>query len=522
MKKILLPILLLFPLVIAGCNASSTTSGKNKITPISEIKKTESGKTYYSVDGKCVTPIGVQIRTDLIIWEEKQPFSVVEDRLTRAKNLGVSLVEIPIVWRYTEPTEDAYDFRVLAKILNKAYELNLKVEILTFGTNTTGWSANVPDYVKNDADTYPRYQSKSATGLFLVQNNKNLLLREGKWFDAMMTSIKNWSDNHDNAHVVSAIQIHNESDTFPRFVLSQQEIKTVDGSRRLTDIEAWIETKDAYDYLGGIVKKSDYPCITRVNVAQAYKDSWKSFVVDIFNLENIDIIGDDTYEQTVAFNKNVILDFNSEEEFNGNNFPHISENDGSYATTPSLILATTALGGGYLIYDLATPEIALDSYGWDDWSILNPRTLEDKAHTPLARNIIKGISLAGSKYVLTDKENIAAFNVKSNLPDETISQAIQTTHALINFETSTKALAYALTSENEIYVYTTSASSFTFHNVTLGGVSAGYIDSDGSFVKQSDASLTSNTLNAEGETLYKIEVTSVENTLISNTVRSIG
>ncbi len=519
MKKKLLLTLMLFSLVLTGCNNQDTLEEKKFI---SEIKKTTTGKTYYSVDDKSITPIGVQIRTDLLLWEEKQDFSVVEDRLQRAKDLGVTLVEIPITWKDTEINKDAYDFRMLGKILNKAYDLDLKIEILTFGTNTTGWSDNVPNYIKQDANTYPRYQSKSQNGLFLVQNNENLLSREGKWLDAMMTSIKTWSDNHNNAHVVSAIQIHNESDTFPRFILSQQEIKTVDGSRRLTDIEAWKETKEAYNYLGGIVKNSDYPCITRVNVAQAYKDTWKSFVIDIFNLENIDIIGDDTYEQTVAFNKSVIQDFNSIEDFNGNNFPHISENDGSYATTPSLILASTALGGGYMIYDLATPEIALDEYGWDDWSILNPRTLEDKSHTSLTRNIIKGISLAGNKYTLTDKENIAAFNIKTNLPEEKLKQHIQTTHALIDFETDSKALAYAITSNTEIYLYATSNSSFTFSNVTLGKVQTGYVNTDGLFIKNSDVTITNNTLFAQGETLYRIDVNNIESQLISNTVRSIG
>ena len=39
--------------------------------------KTSSGKTYYSVDGKPITPIGVQIRTDLLIYEEQCDFEVI-------------------------------------------------------------------------------------------------------------------------------------------------------------------------------------------------------------------------------------------------------------------------------------------------------------------------------------------------------------------------------------------------------------------------------------------------------------
>lgn len=511
--------LLIPTLLLSCCGKSPEPEDKS----ISKILKTESGKTYYSLDNKPITPIGVQIRTDVLLNWEKQDFSAVEERFQKAKDLGVSLIEIPVHWSACEPTKDAYTFRDLGKMLTKADELGLKVEVLTFGTNTTGWSGQVPDYIKADSDTYPRYQSSvSPNDYFMVQNNKNLLEREGKWIGSLMEAIKAWSDTHDNKHVVSAIQIHNESDTFPRFVLDQQKIMTVDGSRRLTDIEAWKETYEAYDYLGGIVKQSAYPCITRVNVAQAYKDAWQSFVPEIFKLKNIDIVGDDTYEKTVAFNKLVIEDFNSQEYFEGNNFPHVSENDGSYETTPSLILASTAMGGGYMIYDLATPVYGIEQMGWDDWGILDSKTLEDKSHTELTRNIIKGISKAGSDYVLADKENIAAFNVTTNMPKESITQNIQTTHVLINFETATGALGYAVSSNDHIDVYVTSDSKLVFSNVTLGSASIGYVDDSGVFTKNKDVSLSGNTLEAKGENLYRIEITKVDSILKSNTVRNIG
>ena len=220
--------------------------------------------------------------------------------------------------------------------------------------------------------------------------------------------------------------------------------------------------------------------------------------------------------------KEVIENFNSKDEFNGNNFPHVSENDGNYETTPSLVLASTLMGGGYMIYDLATPIYGIEQLGWDDWGILNPRTLEDKGHTALSRNIIKGITKAGSDYVLADKENIAGFNLTSNLPKDRITQNIQTTHAMINFVTESGAIGYAVTSNSYIDVYVTSAAKLTFSNVTLGTVAIGNVDCDGNFAKTSDASLSGNTLNAEGEKMYRIEVTSVDSILKSNTVRNVG
>lgn len=521
-KKLSLIIILLLVFIISGCTKTTTTKPEIK-EYISSINKTPSGKTYYSLNNTPVTPIGVQIRTDLLLYREQCDFSEIEKRFEMAKSLGVSMVEIPIPWYACEKEEGVYDFRDLGKMLNLASSLDLKIEILLFGTNTTGWSDMVPSYIKNDKEKYPRYISKKdSNGLFLVQNDEDLLDREGKWVEAMMEAIKLWSDTN-NKYVVSAIQIHNESDTFPRFVLSQQEIMTVDNSRRLSDIEAWKETLEAYNYLGKIVKNSSYPCITRVNVAQSYKDSWEGFVYDIFNLEGIDIIGDDAYEKTVAFNKALILDFNNEEIFNGNNFPHISENDGSYNTTPSLILASTALGGGYMIYDLATPVIALDSYGWDDWSIFNPRTLEEKSHTTLTSNIITGISKAGADYVLSDKEDIAAFNIKQNVPKEEFTQIIQTTDAVINFSTSSGAIGYVITNEKYIDMYFTSDATIELSNISYENVLyEGYVDMNGKFTESSKTDITNQTLNLKGGIMYRLNVESIESELRSTTVKNIG
>lgn len=527
LKKILL---LLLILLMCSCNSNSNDNSpsdeqQNNISAISFIEKTADGKTYYCLDGKPFMPIGVQIRTDLLLYKENCEFDVIVEMFTKAKELGVTMVEIPVPWYATETSEGVYNFRDIGKMMTLAKQLGLKIEFLLFSTNTTGWSDNVPDYIKNDSDTYSRYISKvSPNGLFLVQNDPDLLDREGKWLNAMMDSIATWSTTNNDEHVVVSIQIHNESDTFPRFVLSQQQIMMPDNSRRLTDIEAWKETIEAYDYLGKIVKKSKYPCITRVNLAQAYKGSWEDFTGKIFNLEGIDIVGDDTYAKTVAFNKEVILDFNNEVLFNKNNYPHISENDGSYNTVPSLILSTTAIGGGYMIYDLATPIIALDEYGWDDWSILNPRTLEYKPHTELTRKVIKGIVMAGSDYVLANVGDIAAFNVVNDVPQETITQTIQTSHASITFETKEGALGYVITSNEYIDIYFTASATLKISNVVYENkLYSGSVDLSGIFVENGlPVEIASDTFTVEGEQFYRLKVSSVISTLISNCLENIG
>lgn len=516
--------LTLLGLFITSCSNVNNSSTNEKTPTISEIKKTSDGKTYYSVDNKPITPLGVQIRTDLLIYEENKDFDEIEKYFKIAKEIGFSLVEIPVRWKDCEKSEGVYTFKDVGKLLSIANKYNLKVEILLFGTNTTGWSDFVPQYIKDDEVKYPRYKSvNSPSSLFLKQDDENLLEKEGKWVSALMDSISMWSENNNNNHIVSAIQIHNESDTFPRFILAQQNILTIDETRKLSDIEAWKETLTAYDYLGKIVKNSSYKCITRVNVAQAYKDSWKSFVKDIFNLEGIDIVGDDTYEQTVTFNKKVIEDFNSEEIFNKNNFPHISENDGSYITTPSLILASIAMGGGYMVYDLATPLIATTSYGWDDWSLVNNKTLEYKEHTYLTKDIITGINKAGSDIILTNCEDIIAFNVTDNTPQENKKQTIQTSKAMITFETNSKALGYAITSNSYIDLFFTNDCNITIYNVNYEKtLYTGYVDYESNFIKESESFINNETLNLKGNTFYRINVNSIESTLKSNSKNYIG
>ncbi len=516
--------IILLSLLASSCNNTNNSSFNNNQAVISEIKKNDEGKTYYSVDDKPITPIGVQIRTDLLIYEENKDFTEIEKYFQIAKDIGFTLVEIPIRWKDCEKSEGIYNFKDLGKILTIANNLSLKVEILLFGTNTTGWSDNVPQYIKDDEIKYPRYKSiNTPSGLFLKQDDEKLLDKEGKWVNALMDSISLWSENNNNAHVVSAIQIHNESDTFPRFILAQQNIMTIDETRKLSDIEAWKETLTAYDYLGKIVKNSSYKCLTRVNVAQAYKDSWQGFVKDIFDLEGIDIVGDDTYEQTVTFNKMVIEDFNSEDIFNKNNFPHISENDGSYISTPSLILASIAMGGGYMVYDLATPEIATTTYGWDDWSLIDNKTLAYKEHTYLTKDIILGINKAGSDMILTNNYDIMAFNVIENTPQDYKKQTIQTTKAMISFETNNKAMGYAITNEKYIDLFFTNDCNITIYNVNYEKtLYTGYVDYDGNFIKETENPITSDTLSLKGNTFYRINVNNIENTLKSNSIKFIG
>ena len=50
----------------------------------------------------------------------------------------------------------------------------------------------------------------------------------------------------------------------------------------------------------------------------------------------------------------------------------------------------------------------------------------------------------------------------------------------------------------------------------------GYVDYEGNFIKESESPISSDTLNLKGNTFYRINVNSIDNTLKSNSIKFIG
>ncbi len=498
------------------------------VAPVSCLKTTEGGRRYIEMDGKPFTYIGGQLRVDGYMDQDKQTIDDMEKYFKLAAETNVNVVELPIQWKDIEPEKDVYEFKNVGKLLGFAKKYGLKAELLLFTVNVCGSSSVAPQYIESDANTYPRYPSNVKGTVFYEQDNPNLLDRESKAVRNLMNAVASWCKAA-GENVVLAVQVHNEPDVFPLWRLKEQNVLTLDGSRKLTDIEAWDETLYALDYIGKVVKSSDYPCLTRVNTAIAWRDRWESFVPRIYELEGIDMVGDDTYNETVVQNKQVMINLSTGKL--ANNLPHVAENRGSYASTPSCILGTVCAGGGYLIYDLITAKTFVDDWGWPDEGLIDPYdhknpdsegSMRDKPHTELTRSVLYGIKYAGYPMTLANVEDIAGFNLKGNYPETTWEQTISTSSVRITYSTENGSLGFAAVYGGYVTLYTTDAATFTLANGAFSGAEIGVYKTDGTFVKSADAEITNGKLTLAAKQICRVKIDRIDGALLSDALSNIG
>lgn len=520
MKKLLSLLLLIMILVLSSCTTIPTTTTEKPIDEdilVSRVNETKSGRKYIEVDGNPFVYNGVQIRTDWLIDVEKESIDDLDHYFKKAKELSVNMVEIPVQWKDVEPKEGAYDFRNLFKIISMAKKYDLRVELLIFTVNITGMTGCVPSYIRNNPELYPQYENdlNHPDALFFHQDNPNILEKEGKMVEALMDAIYKWSKDNDSNTVIS-IQVRNEPDLYFKRI-EEHNIKY--NGDLVTREHALNEMLNATDYIAKIVKESKYKVITRVNLCcfvdhpeESYLN-WKAFT----DLESIDFIGEDTYNSKIDFNKNIILDMHSKIK----TYPQIAENTGNYLNNASLILMSNILGAGYNLYDLITPSIIVNDWGYYDWGILDNKTKEGKETFSNTSKMLRGINLAGPYTVITRMEDFAGFNLTTNNPKDEIEMVVNTSKTTYTFRTSSKAVGYALNVNDYIYIFATDSYEIEFSNTTIDNIyESGYVEIDGTFIKEESFESNSNTLSLEGNKLYRFKATSLGD-LVSNTVENI-
>ena len=299
------------------------------------------------------------------------------------------------------------------------------------------------------------------------------------------------------------------------------------------------KVKESLNYLGLAVKAADYKVYTRVNFANSVgSDSLGSgngiysgddvknppfWAVDIFDLDGIDIVGDDSYRSNLVDIKGII---NMYSENLSGNFSHISENDGSYSNTPSLILTAIQGEGGYSLYDFVTSPFFIrnGSSGVDQGITYydDSYQLLERDHFQETKNIINSIKKLGSLAVTTKRENFIAFNLESNNPASNITQTIQTETVIATFTTESGALAYLVSTDDYLYILATASATITLSNITIGDIYTGSFNNSNSFITDGAASLSSNTLTLESGVLYQVEVLGNDGLLDSNTWDFVG
>ena len=525
-------LVLYFSIWVVACEKQTVEQPLPTITVSKLVTKND--KTYLEVNGVPFPIQGAQIRLDALINCDKKNIEEVEPYFEKARDLCINCVQIPIWWKSIEPKKNEYTFTMVDKILEYANKYNLKIELLWFSTNMIGdsFSYLVPNYILSDPDKRLARDNEGAFWDYygyvyaLILDDEWILQRETKALKELFNHIRQWDIENGEKHPVITVQIHNEPDGFARWRYEQQHYHYRDG-RPFSKQDAWKMSLNALNALGKAVKESPYRVVTRTNlVTRNGIDDFPQVPganpLDVFNLDGIDFISYDPYDSMVNVIKNNSLAFGS---INGN-YPLIAENKGTYHNTASLILVAAALGSGYDIYDLATSKFFIDHttpdfadkidhgiYTWD---------LREKTHTSKVRAIIKGLVAAFPDVAKIETEDFLVFNVRSDHPETTLSQTINSTKIRFTFSTSKGALAFAITTPDYILIYSTETAKFELSNGSFSDVMTGSFDKNGVFISSGDAMLENGTiLNAEKEILYKISYNSF-GVLNSTSIDEIG
>ena len=147
---------------------------------------------------------------------------VVYDGLySKAKELGVNTLKVPVKWSMVEPEKDGYDFSYVDHVIKMARENHLHLVLDWFGHYASG-DGNIyenlsgeqyaPIYVVKDEKTYPR----AIDGDGVLHHNATsydspaVIDREVKAFGGFMEHLK----TADVEHVVVGIQLENEISVF--------------------------------------------------------------------------------------------------------------------------------------------------------------------------------------------------------------------------------------------------------------------------------------------------------------------
>ncbi len=479
---------------LLGCNkaanggesGSGVDVGEECTLPAIEISKlatTKDGKVYLEVDGDPFPLFGTQIRIDVFKNCDNLSDSEIEEYFKKAKAMNVNCVQLPHPWKAMEPEKGKYDYNLIDTILGFANKYDLKVELLWFGTNFIGdsYSYFVPAYVLKQPDCHLTRKGKLDADYkhilygycySLIFNERNLLEREANAVRHLFDHIRIWDAANGEKHPVITCLLNDEIDGMVRWRITDASLDIrFQGGQKVQEADCWKMTLDNVDALGKAVKSSAYKVATRVNYTSCsnvgvFPQCSKASPVDALACEGVDFISADPYMEDVNSIADVVRSFSTP----SGNYPLIGENRGYYTSTPSLILATAALGGGYNIYDLATSRFLYENgeFPWSEEGILT-YDLKERSHTALARSILKGLTAVQEDVALTSKEDFVAFNINKNTPEKGRSQIVSTRGARFTIETKAGAIGFILDRGDHLVMYFTAPTSVLVENGTLDG-----------------------------------------------------
>ncbi len=542
MKKFtkLIPLLLVICFVLSSCAVVSTTN--NEIKNITD-KYDQPYNASTSTSGKGVllnrqsVPIimtSALLRTDLLVNADFLQPSEMEDYFAIAKETNLNTLELTLMWSQIEPEKDAYDFSALEVYLNYAKTYNLKLNIEWYGSFVDGetHTANIPDYIADDHDTYPLIAdlydfANYGRCCIMDWTNENLLERESLALWNTMNFIYEWNQNNDHYDPVIMVQIGQGTDRFQRWRIEAYNIIDDDGST-MSQEKAWSMVQTYINEMARAVKYSSYKALTRVEFCE--QTAVVNYVRDIEKLEYVDVVSP-TYLHEISSTKNGIKSFADEysEMFIMN-----AENWASDLNERQ-ILATFGMGAsGYVSYQLSSPRYYPESPNGALYSRYNPdgQTLSEKFTEKGTRATttasINGALLKAYIAVANAPRSLfATFGLNNLLNNKTGEERTQNIYLsngiLLTYSNPENAIGFAIYDENYIYAWSNADAELIILNCTLTVCQKGSFDEDGEWINDGNVMLSNNTtLSCESGIVYRIRVGNVSSLPSSATLKEQG
>lgn len=193
---------LLLALLLA-CSHSNNSNSENLATHLTLpiIKETKGCKQLY-VNNEPFLIIGAELFNS-----SASSVDYMKDIWAHLRSLNVNTVYLPISWQQFEPEEGTFDYTLIDNHIKSAYEHNLKLVILWFGSWKNGESHCNPDWVKTNMERFPRMVFKDGKISTVISNmNRNCLNADLKAYQKLMERIVQ-VDKHGT---VIMMQIENE------------------------------------------------------------------------------------------------------------------------------------------------------------------------------------------------------------------------------------------------------------------------------------------------------------------------
>ena len=321
-------------------------------------------KIVLMVDGKPFFHSGVQFRYEKHKYTYGWTDAQLKPALQMIRDDGFTVVNIPIWWSKVETSKDTFDWTDIDRYLAWCGEYGLKLELLWFGSDSTGFSMapRFPSYVLND---YQLVLKSDGTKLELKGSNlldktdPNLLSREKYVLGQLMAHIA----SADTAHTIVGVQVLNEPNVANMQIgaSSSRSYSTYSTDRwtsgGYTDAAQFRKDVllDYLNQLAQVVKESDHSVYTRVNVYGDAKPITENEALRSQGRSFVDFFGQDPYTTD-----NDTLYFYGRDDFwaQGKNFPMIMENFGGHRATAVQKFNSIAGNTAHNLYAAMDPDSA--------------------------------------------------------------------------------------------------------------------------------------------------------------------